>query len=287
MSYITLTDYMKNKVLERAYPIGSIVITDKNANDYFPGTWEIISNKFLLNQTPSHPLGEVRGKAFPTVPEHTHTVTIADHIHSIDHTHAGENTSYPYMVEIIGDIGRQGRISLPSTSSSGRYFWYINHDSTSSEGPTMLQKASTNNEDLMNIGILESNSITFGSSNSSTKSDPPYKETRIWERVNPSLLTSQTFSSFTWSNTYWGSGSVNGSTYLYGDTTLTTTYDIRLLKQLTMNWSDGTSYTWDLSSDSISISGKNILLKDFPYIEEDEDYNEFNLTSIVAQYYRT
>lgn len=285
MSYMTLTDYMKNKVLERAYPIGSIVITDKNANDYFPGTWEIIPNKFLLNQTSSHPLGEVRGKAFPAVPEHTHTVTVADHTHTVDHTHAGENTSYPYMVEVIGDIARQGRISFPSTSSSGRYFWYISHNSTSTDGPTMLQKYSTN---AVALSTAEhSGSITFGSNLSSTKSDPPYIETRIWERVDPSLLTSQTFSSFTWSNTYWDSASVNGSTYAYGDTTLTTTYDIRLLKQLTMNWSDGASHTWDLSSDSISISGKNILLKNFPYIEEDEDYNEFNLTSIVAQYYRT
>lgn len=163
-------DALKSYMLDLAHPIGSYYWSSNSTNpsSLFGGTWEQITDKFVLAAGSSYSVGATGGAATVTLtanqmPSHTHTFTgtAASHTHNCQ-IYTNNNTNFTMATAGV-------RLSNPSWVNAGE------------------KTAGSTGGD--NCGVTESRSITPAGTNSNTgggaahNNMPPYIVAYCWRRT--------------------------------------------------------------------------------------------------------
>lgn len=143
--------------LDKTYPIGSIYMSVVNTNPatLFGGTWEQISDKFLLGASSTYPVGTTGGSI-----SHSHTIPAHNHIlGDSGYAKLTLNENYIYQREVSGKSEMNYRKTLNSS--------YSGMTNTRNFGTAL--GGTTNN----------SNQLT----SSTTNNIPPYLTVYMWKRT--------------------------------------------------------------------------------------------------------
>ena len=201
--------------IDMIYPVGSIYMSINNTNPslLFGGTWEQISDRFLLGAGTTYTNGNTGGSATVTLtteqmPAHTHTG--ASHNHGLNsHTHsipALSGTAASNGAHTHGDpSGRKfmftnGDVAVNSTGRNGVSTggdWYYVYGATSSTG---IWEGSATSSSGSHTHSVSTNSSTSGQASGNTTAAgtdatsstgggaahdnmPPYLVVYIWKRT--------------------------------------------------------------------------------------------------------
>ncbi len=162
-------------ILDMVYPIGAIYISTTNVSPaiLFGGTWEQISNRFLLASENGQGLGQTGGEASVSLtesqmPRHTHIQNSHNHTQN-SHQHQLPNSAIVYYSSDSG--------SLPNGTAKK----YVTNST-----PKLKVDSTT----ATNQATTATNKYTGGSETSESASNgaahnnmPPYLIVNVWQRV--------------------------------------------------------------------------------------------------------
>ena len=131
-----LFDWLKGKMTQVIYPVGSVYMTFTNDNpaNIFGGTWQKVEGKFLLGSSESYAVDSTGGEkthvlTAAELPSHTHTATTTSsgsHSHSIGssggHTHTATSADAGSHNHNAGNSDSRYRFTINKTvddASSG------------------------------------------------------------------------------------------------------------------------------------------------------------------------
>lgn len=156
---ITTSTPISTLTFNDVYPVGSIYLSvnDVNPGTLFTGTWEKITDRFLVGAGSSYPLGQAQGAA-------SHSHTTPNHSHGAGNLYAAINFDASYMINHyetnLGSWAPNARKSVGGSS--------LNFYNTQSEGTNVYGSTATD-----------------GGGNTSSESNiPPYIAVNIWKRIS-------------------------------------------------------------------------------------------------------
>ena len=143
-------------IADLIYPVGSIYLSlnATNPNLLFGGTWQLLSNRFLVGAGPEFPPGSTGG-------ESTHRLTV-DEMPS--HTHSGSTNSagrHSHKIASLGTHSGGQKVADATTSTRTMYAGYISEEGEHSHGL----------------------SIYAAGGNAAHNNLPPYLAVYMWERT--------------------------------------------------------------------------------------------------------
>lgn len=143
-------------IADLIYPVGSIYMSlnATNPNLLFGGTWQLLSNRFLVGAGPEFPPGSAGG-------ESTHRLTV-DEMPS--HTHSGSTNSagrHSHKIASLGTHSGGQKVADATTSTRTMYAGYISEEGEHSHGL----------------------SIYAAGGNAAHNNLPPYLAVYMWERT--------------------------------------------------------------------------------------------------------
>lgn len=162
---------IRQVLLDLVYPIGSIYISANNVNpsEFLGGTWEQITDKFLLAAGSTYTAGNTGGSATKTIAkENIPSYTLYSGSHT--HTFTGSASSHRHNLNDYSPSGGEGAyVSLGGTASSNVDRTYMATSYTS----------------ITPSGTNSGTTITVSSGGSGTALDimPPYEVVYAWKRV--------------------------------------------------------------------------------------------------------
>lgn len=154
---ITISDGLKETMVNYVYPIGSIYLSvnEVSPNLIFGGSWEEIEGRFLLGSSTNYPLGSIGGEkdhllTTNEMPVHTHTIAASG-----GHSHTAN------FLEVRSRINGQdsNNVARPNTSS---------YDSTGT--------VTTSNG-------AHSHTVSSTGNGQAHNNMPPYLSVKIWKRI--------------------------------------------------------------------------------------------------------
>lgn len=132
------------EILEKVYPVGAIYISTVATNPatlFGFGSWEAISDRFLIGQSSTHAAGSTGGATEQTVNLPNHTHSMSSHTHTLTHTHSLNShthgmSSHTHSVTAKGT--NTGTAITVAQMPSHSHVEYIEYALSSSNSPGRL-----------------------------------------------------------------------------------------------------------------------------------------------------
>lgn len=175
---------IRQVLLDLVYPIGSIYISANNVNpsEFLGGTWEQITDKFLLAAGSTYTAGSTGGSATKTIekanlPNYT--------LYSASHTHTFTGSASSFSGS--GNLKRGDYTVVAADANGGSTWRYILKGATGLSTYTDYYSISVSGS-VTAKGTNSGTTITVSSGGSGTAMDimPPYEVVYAWKRVEES-----------------------------------------------------------------------------------------------------
>ena len=173
------------RVVRQIFPVGAIYISASptNPSEFFGGTWEQITGRFLLSADTSHAAGTTGGAASHTLtqaelPAHAHSLanhthTVPAHTHSASTASAGAHThSIARWMQATPTEGGTGRLAQGSIDSS-----YV-----TSKAGAHTHSVTVASKPAFNTAAASGNTGSTGSGTAISMM-PPYLAVYMWKRT--------------------------------------------------------------------------------------------------------